>query len=103
MRSIRWPSAILITVAVAIGYLDRQTLALTTKAIQQDIPISDNDFGNLQSMFYFAYALMYLGGGRLINVLGSQRGFLLTIRKVQPIALYAEVPETALVSTRESS
>ena len=79
MRSIRWPIAILITVAVAIGYLDRQTLALTTKAIQHDIPLSDNDFGNLQSLFYFAYALMYVGGGRLMDLLGSRRGFLLIV------------------------
>ena len=79
MRSIRWPIAILITVAVAIGYLDRQTLALTTKAIQQDIPISDSDFGNLQSLFYFAYALMYVGGGRLMDLLGTRRGFLLIV------------------------
>ena len=79
MRTIRWPIAILITVAVAIGYLDRQTLALTTKAIQQSIPISDNDFGNLQSLFYLAYALMYVGGGKLMDVLGSRRGFLLIV------------------------
>ena len=79
MHSIRWPIAILITVATAIGYLDRQTLALTWKAIQQTIPLSDNDFGNLQSLFYFAYALMYVGGGRLMDLLGTRRGFLLIV------------------------
>ena len=79
MRSIRWPIAVLITVAVAIGYLDRQTLALTTKAIQENIPLSDGDFGNLQSLFYFAYALMYVGGGKLMDLLGSRRGFLLIV------------------------
>ena len=65
--------------AVAIGYLDRQTLALTTTAIQKSIPLTDNDFGNLQSVFYFAYALMYVGGGRLMDVLGTRRGFLLIV------------------------
>jgi ACS family hexuronate transporter-like MFS transporter len=79
MRNLRWPIAILITVAVAIGYLDRQTLALTTKAIQETICISDSDFGNLQSLFYFAYALMYVGGGRLMDLLGTRRGFLLIV------------------------
>jgi ACS family hexuronate transporter-like MFS transporter len=52
---------------------------LTTKVIQQDIPLSDNDFGNLQSLFYFAYALMYVGGGKLMDLLGSRRGFLLIV------------------------
>lgn len=79
VRSLRWPIAILVTVAVAIGYLDRQMLALTTKDIQQDIPLSDNDFGNLQSIFYFAYALMYVGGGKLMDLLGCRRGFLLIV------------------------
>ena len=49
------------------------------KAIQRDIPLSDSDFGNLQSLFYFAYALMYVGGGRLMDLLGTRRGFLLIV------------------------
>ena len=44
MRSIRWPIAILVSVATAIAYLDRQTLAVTWPAIQQTIRLSDNDF-----------------------------------------------------------
>ena len=79
MHSIRWPIAILVSVAIAIGYLDRQTLAVTWPAIQQTIRLSDNDFGNLQSLFYLAYALMYMGGGRLMDVLGSRRGFLVIV------------------------
>ena len=59
--------------------MDRQTLALTTKAIQRDIPFSDNDFGNLQSLFYFAYALMYVGGGKLMDLLVARRGYLLIV------------------------
>jgi ACS family hexuronate transporter-like MFS transporter len=79
VRTIRWPIAILITVAVAIGYLDRQALTLTWPAMQRDIALSDADFGNLQSLFYLAYALMYVGGGRLMDLLGSRRGFLLIV------------------------
>jgi ACS family hexuronate transporter-like MFS transporter len=77
VRRTRWLIAILITVAVAIGYLDRQTLAVAVKAIQVDIPLSDKDFGNLQAVFFFAYAFMYMGGGRLMDALGTRRGFLL--------------------------
>lgn len=77
MRSIRWPIAILITTAVAIGYLDRQTLALTTKFIHT--PFSDKDFGNLNALFYLGYALMYVGGGKLVDWMGVRRGFLLIV------------------------
>jgi len=79
VRSIRWSIAILVTVAVAIGYLDRQTLAFTRQALQADIRLSYRDFGTLVSLFYFAYALMYVGGGRLMDSLGTRRGFLLIV------------------------
>ncbi|MGA7701638.1 MAG: MFS transporter [Thermoguttaceae bacterium] len=79
MRSTRWLIAILITVAIAIGYLDRQALAFAIKAIERDIAISDNDFGNLQCIFFFAYALMYVGGGKMMDALGARRGFLLIV------------------------
>lgn len=75
MRSVRWPIAILITLAVAVGYLDRQALAVSIKAIECDIAISDREFGILQTLFFMAYACMYAGGGKLMDALGTRRGF----------------------------
>ncbi len=46
-------------------------------AIQHDIPISNTQFSQLQAAFLLAYAVMYAGGGKLIDVLGTRRGFLL--------------------------
>jgi MFS transporter, ACS family, hexuronate transporter len=71
----RWWIAILITVAIAISYLDRQTLSVAVDAIRRDIPISDSQFSYLQVAFLLAYAAMYLGGGKLVDVLGTRRGF----------------------------
>ncbi len=66
----------LITAAIAISYLDRQTLPVAIGAIQHDIPISNTQFSQLQAAFLLAYAVMYAGGGKLIDVLGTRRGFL---------------------------
>lgn len=77
MRSVRWSIAILITVAIAIGYLDRQALAVAIKAIECDIAVSDRQFGILQTLFFLAYACMYAGGGKLMDALGTRHGFLL--------------------------
>ena len=44
-------------------------------AIQRDIPISNTQFSQLQAAFLVAYAVMYAGGGKLIDVLGTRRGF----------------------------
>jgi MFS transporter, ACS family, aldohexuronate transporter len=73
----RWSIAILITAAIAISYLDRLTLPVAIDAIRHDIPISDQTFGYLNVAFLLAYALMYLGGGRLVDTLGTRRGFFL--------------------------
>jgi ACS family hexuronate transporter-like MFS transporter len=75
--SLRWRIALLIAAAIAISYFDRQTLPVAIKAIQLEIPISNTQFSQLQAAFLTAYALMYAGGGKLVDVLGTRMGFLL--------------------------
>jgi ACS family hexuronate transporter-like MFS transporter len=74
---LRWRIACLVSAAIAISYLDRQTLPVAIKAIQQDIPITNEQFSFLQSSFLITYALMYAGGGKLMDVVGTRRGFLI--------------------------
>src|SRR5215475_8436268 len=74
---LRWRIAILLSSAVAISYFDRQTLPVAIAAIQRDIPMTNTQFSYLQSAFLLAYACMYAGGGKLIDALGTRRGFLL--------------------------
>lgn len=72
---LRWRIAVLVSVGIAISYLDRQTLPVAIKAVQQDIPISNQVNAFLNSAFLVSYGLMYLGGGRLIDALGTRVGF----------------------------
>jgi MFS transporter, ACS family, aldohexuronate transporter len=65
----------LVCAAIAISYLDRQALPVAVAAIQKDIPLTNTEFGALTSVFLLAYALMYAGGGALIDALGTRRGF----------------------------
>lgn len=74
--SLRWRIAVLIGAAIAISYFDRQTLPVAITAIQREIPISNTQFSQLQAAFLTAYALMYAGGGQLVDRLGTRRGFL---------------------------
>jgi MFS transporter, ACS family, hexuronate transporter len=73
----RWKIAVLVSGAIAISYLDRQTLPVAVHAIANDIPLSNEQFSSLQSAFLLSYALMYAGGGKLTDVLGTRRGFTL--------------------------
>ena len=75
--SLRWRIALLIAAAIAISYFDRQTLPVAIRSIQLEIPISNTQFSQLQAAFLTAYALMYAGGGKLVDVLGTRMGFLL--------------------------
>src|SRR5829696_1733862 len=73
---LRWRVAVLVSAAIAISYLDRQALPVAIKAIQREIPVTNEQFSLLQSAFLVAYAVMYAGGGKLIDVLGTRAGFL---------------------------
>src|SRR3954471_14130936 len=73
---LRWRVAIIVSAAIAISYLDRQTLPVAIGAIREDIPISNQVKAFLDSAFLVTYGLMYLGGGRLMDVLGTRRGFM---------------------------
>jgi MFS family permease len=72
---LRWQIALLIAAAIAISYLDRQALPVAIQAIARDIPVTNEQFSQLQSAFLIAYAFMYVGGGKLMDVLGTRRGF----------------------------
>ncbi len=73
----RWGVALMISVAIAISYLDRQTLPWAITSIQADIPIGHQTKAWLDSAFLATYGLMYLGGGWLLDRIGTRRGFLL--------------------------
>jgi MFS transporter, ACS family, aldohexuronate transporter len=74
---VRWRIAFLVSIAIAISYLDRLTLPVAIKAIGRDIPLSNEQFSKLQSAFLLSYAFMYAGGGKLADALGTRRGFTL--------------------------
>jgi ACS family hexuronate transporter-like MFS transporter len=73
----RWYYIGLVAVAIAISYFDRQTLPVAITAIQKNIPLSDQQFSYLGTAFLLSYAVLYVVGGRLLDVLGTRRGFLL--------------------------
>jgi ACS family hexuronate transporter-like MFS transporter len=74
---LRWQFVTLVTAAIAISYFDRQTISVAIAAIQQTIPISNEQFSYLQTGFLLSYAALYAIGGRMLDKLGTRLGFLL--------------------------
>ena len=85
---VRWRIAVLVSTAIAISYLDRQTLPVAIQAISRDVPLSNEQFSTLQSAFLFAYALMYAGGERLVDMLGTRLGLTAIMLLNSPMAEY---------------
>lgn len=75
----RWPIAFLVSAAIVLSYLDRQTLPWTLSQIHADYPFSDQIKALFDSAFLLTYGLMYLGGGLLLDKLGTRRGFLVVM------------------------
>ncbi len=74
---LRWRIALLVSVAIVLSYFDRLTLPWTLSQIKQDYNFSDQIKALFDSAFLISYGLMYIGGGRLLDYLGTRRGFLL--------------------------
>lgn len=76
---IRWRIAIMVAIAIAINYLDRLTLPSVVDEIKKTIPFDDQSKALLDSAFLAAYGLMYLVGGKMMDLLGTRKGFAIII------------------------
>ncbi len=76
-RDAQWYFVALVTAAIAISYFDRQTLPVAISAIQRTIPLNNQQFSWLQFAFLIPYALLYAAGGRMLDIVGTRRGFIL--------------------------
>jgi ACS family hexuronate transporter-like MFS transporter len=76
-RGVRWYFVALVTAAIAISYFDRQTLPVAISAIQRTIPLNNQQFSWLQFAFLIPYAVLYAAGGRMLDIVGTRRGFIL--------------------------
>jgi ACS family hexuronate transporter-like MFS transporter len=74
---VQWYFVAVVTAAIAISYFDRQTLPVAISAVQRTIPLSDQQFSWLQFAFLIPYAALYAGGGRMLDIVGTRRGFIL--------------------------
>jgi MFS transporter, ACS family, hexuronate transporter len=77
--NIRWWVAGLLALATALNYLDRLSFPGVVGEIKKTIPITDQQYGRLTFWFLFAYAIMYAGGGRIMDGLGTRVGYAVMI------------------------
>jgi MFS transporter, ACS family, hexuronate transporter len=80
MTNYRWTICSLLFFATTINYLDRQVLSLTWKDyLVPQFGWTDSDYGTITATFSLAYAISMLFAGRLVDWLGTKKGFLWAI------------------------
>lgn len=71
----RWTICTLLFFATTINYLDRQVLSLLKEDLSHQFNWTDADYGNITAVFTFVYAISMLFAGRLIDFMGTRRGY----------------------------
>ena len=79
IANLRWYMAGLLCLSSELNYLDRQTLSVLADTIQKDLGLTTVDYSYITSSFLVSYTIMYAVGGRLIDVLGTRRSFMIFV------------------------
>lgn len=79
MGRYRWTICALLFFATTINYIDRQVLGILAPTLQTEMRWSETDYGAIVSWFTLAYAIGYLGVGRLLDKIGTRIGFAFSV------------------------
>jgi ACS family hexuronate transporter-like MFS transporter len=76
---VRWAICGLLFLAATINYIDRQVIGILKTTLQGELGWTETDYGNIVFAFQLAYAIGYIYSGRLMDRLGTKRGFALAL------------------------
>jgi ACS family hexuronate transporter-like MFS transporter len=75
----RWVICALLFFATTINYVDRQVLGILASPLQKELGWSDSDYGWVAAAFTGAYAIGLIAVGRLMDRLGTRKGFSIAV------------------------
>ncbi len=75
----RWVICALLFFATTINYVDRQVIGLLRTDLMRDLHWDEIDYSNVIFYFQLAYAVGILGFGKVIDWLGTRKGFSLAL------------------------
>ncbi|MEI7729853.1 MAG: MFS transporter [Verrucomicrobiota bacterium] len=79
IKGLRWYIAFLLCLASALNYLDRQTLSVLIGTIKDDLGLTNASYGAINAWFLTSYGVMYAVSGRVIDYIGTRRGFMVFV------------------------
>src|SRR3954451_23746751 len=75
----RWTICGLLFLAATINYVDRQVIGILKPTLQSEFGWSEIDYSDIVFAFQLAYAIGFLFAGRVMDRLGTKRGFALAL------------------------
>ena len=78
-RRIFWIVSLMLLLATALSFMDRQVLSISIIRIKDDLHITDTEYGFINSGFLISYAVMFTLGGMLIDKYGSRLGLAFSV------------------------
>jgi ACS family hexuronate transporter-like MFS transporter len=79
IKNLRWYIAGLLCLASALNYLDRQTLSVLIGTIKEELHLTNASYGEINAWFLASYGVMYAVSGRVIDMIGTRRGFMVFV------------------------
>jgi ACS family hexuronate transporter-like MFS transporter len=77
--SFRWAICGLLFLAATINYIDRQVIGILKPTLQAQYGWSEIDYADIVLAFQLAYAIGFVFAGRLMDRLGTKKGFALAL------------------------
>ena len=71
----RWTICALLFFATTISYIDRQVIGILGPTLQKDLGWDEQAFANVVSWLTIGYALGFLVAGRIMDRVGTRKGF----------------------------
>ena len=75
----RWVICALLFFAATINYVDRQVIGILKPTLQHEFGWSEIDYADIIFAFQLAYAIGFLLAGRMIDWLGTKKGFIVAL------------------------
>jgi ACS family hexuronate transporter-like MFS transporter len=75
----RWTICGLLFLAATINYVDRQVIGILKPTLQAEFGWTEIDYGDIVFAFQLAYAIGFLFAGRIMDRLGTKKGFSLAL------------------------
>jgi len=75
----RWVVCGLLFAATAVNYIDRQMIGVLKPTLKGEFGWAESDFATIVFWFQVAYAVGYIGFGRIVDAIGARLGYTIAI------------------------